>query len=244
MSQYKYTDQYLKNTLINKSKKLGRTPKKREVPHSYAIAQRFGKGNWNKALEALGLEVNEKKSYTKNELIEIMQDWHKKNNIIPSVNIFANDENLPDPKTYIEKFKMKWSEVVEYILDVRTSERPSPYPYDKYTDEYLLEIFKKEYYRINPIGKAQFEEDKSDDIPSFTYYGNRFEKTWNELKKLVDISELVNERRTENEWIKIIKDVVRDLGYVPSSTEFMENCCDPTSFRPILGSYNNALKKA
>ncbi|APU87330.1 hypothetical protein [Clostridium botulinum] len=136
---------------------------------------------------------------------------------------------------------MKWSEVVEYILDVKTSERPSPY--DEYTNEYLLKIFKEEYYKINPISKAQFEKEKSSNIPSFTYYRNRFDKTWNELKKLVEIDEITNERRTKEEWIKIIKDVVDDLGYIPSSNKFEEICCSTKSFEPVLGNYNNALRE-
>ncbi|BAO05156.1 hypothetical protein CF067_16795 [Clostridium sporogenes] len=238
----KYSDEYLKTIVLNKQKELGRTPKRREVsPHGSVIAQRFGDGRWNKALSKLGLEVNVPKSYTKNELIKIMKDWYKENKIIPSVNMFANDENLPDPKTYREKFKMKWSEVVEYILDVKTSERPSPY--DEYTNEYLLKIFKEEYYKINPISKAQFEKEKSSNIPSFTYYRKRFDKTWNELKKLVEIDEIINERRTKEEWIKIIKDVVDDLGYIPSSNKFEEICCSTKSFEPVLGNYNNALRE-
>ncbi|MCC5439782.1 hypothetical protein EJM73_06435 [Clostridium botulinum] len=238
----KYTDEYLKTIVLNKQKELGRTPKRREVsPHGFAIAQRFGEGKWNKALSKLGLEVNIPKSYTKNELIKIMKDWYKEKKIIPSVNMFANNENLPDPKTYREKFQMKWSEVVEYILDVKTSERPSPY--DEYTDEYLLKIFKEEYYKINPISKAQFGKEKSSNIPSFTYYRNRFNKTWNELKKLAGIHEIINERRTKEEWIKIIKDVVDDLGYIPSSNKFEEICCSTKSFEPVLGNYNNALKE-
>ncbi|MDS1006431.1 homing endonuclease associated repeat-containing protein [Clostridium sporogenes] len=100
----KYTDEYLKTIVLNKQKELGRTPKRREVsPHGSAIAQRFGEGKWNKALSKLGLEVNIPKSYTKNELIQIMKDWYKEKKIIPSVNTFSNNENLPDPKTHIEK---------------------------------------------------------------------------------------------------------------------------------------------
>ncbi len=42
---------------------------------------------------------------------------------------------------------------------------------------------------------------------------------------------------------KIIKDVVNDLGYIPSSNKFEEICCSTKSFEPVLGNYNNALKE-
>lgn len=57
MGTNKYTDEYLKTVLLNKRKELGRTPKKSEVPHCCAIAQRFGEGNWNKALENIPQQI-------------------------------------------------------------------------------------------------------------------------------------------------------------------------------------------
>lgn len=57
-SSQKYTDEYLKEVLLDKSKELGRSPTRREVKHGNAIAQQFGDGSYDNALIHFGLQPN------------------------------------------------------------------------------------------------------------------------------------------------------------------------------------------
>ena len=61
----------------NKAKELGRTPKISEVDIGKIAINKFG--SWNKALQAAGLEVNQK-SYTRSEIIQLFQEYAKENN--------------------------------------------------------------------------------------------------------------------------------------------------------------------
>jgi len=54
MRRYKYTDQELIKNLKDTARRLGRTPKRREIknPGSWVYIKRFG--SWNKAFKAAG----------------------------------------------------------------------------------------------------------------------------------------------------------------------------------------------
>jgi len=227
-------DEYLKETFLNTYKKLNRVPRMKETKHYNVLVERFGNGNgWNGVLEYFGLSPY-KKSYTKEDLITIMQNWYDKNNIVPTTRHF-NGKDVPDSTTYTDKFNKKWSEIVKDILNLET--RPGLPKYD-YSESELLEMFKCEYYRINPISKAEFEK-KRKNIPSVRFYLGKF-KSWNNLKKKAKIDRS-SIRRSENECVKIIESIITKLGYVPNSKEFSKYAKKHV-FRK-LGPYNKILIK-
>lgn len=234
-----YEDDYLKEVLIDKSKELGRPPKRREVLHGAIIAKRIGNGSWCKALEVVGLQPTVPKSYTKQQLTQILTDWYEVHKTYPEVNDFNTNQDLPDTTTYVKKFGMSWSNVVKNILGLELIN----YHIYSYTEDEALSLFREEYCRISPISKEDFTTRKSRDIPSMEYYFRKFNVPWNKLKRLAGIDDIVCIRRTEEEWINAIKKVIDELGYIPSTEKF-EEYFDHNSFRPYLGSYNEALIKA
>ncbi|WP_368738399.1 homing endonuclease associated repeat-containing protein, partial [Bacillus cereus group sp. BfR-BA-01441] len=57
-----YTDNELLNILVDTSKRLGKTPRAKDVSQYGTIVYRFE--SWNKALKKAGLSVNRERSYT------------------------------------------------------------------------------------------------------------------------------------------------------------------------------------
>ncbi|PFJ23928.1 homing endonuclease associated repeat-containing protein [Bacillus cereus] len=70
-----YTKEELIEIIQQKARELDRTPKSTEIKQVTLICRKFG--SWNKALEAAGLPVFKKIGYTKEELIEIIQEKAK-----------------------------------------------------------------------------------------------------------------------------------------------------------------------
>ncbi|KNF07377.1 hypothetical protein CLPU_17c00020 [Gottschalkia purinilytica] len=241
MSEIKYDNLYLKETLLKKAEELGRTPKRREVKHGSIIAARLGNGSWNRALESVGLRViNVRKEYTKEELINIMQDWYKKHKKIPSVKKFEKDNSVPDPTTYMSKFEMKWSEVVELTLGVETLKGNESY---NYTEEQLLDMFKKEYDRIKPKSQEEFKEKKSCDTPSLTYLFDKFNTTWNGLKEMVGLDTILI-RKSKEQLLKELKELADKLGKTPSIPDMEKYGLNYSAYKERFGSYNKALLEA
>ncbi|MBP3038053.1 hypothetical protein J9303_00840 [Bacillaceae bacterium Marseille-Q3522] len=237
-----YTEEYLKKVLLENAAKLGRTPKKRETKHATAIAKRLGNGSWNKALESVGLVPYEQKTYMKEDLSAILKDWYAKNNRYPSVKIFNDDPNLPNPTTYETKFEKHWSEIVKEVLNIEPLKSKKGI-YDGLSETELLDIFKKEYERIQPRSKNEFEQKRSKNTPSVHFYMRRF-NTWNELKILAGIADIKNIRREKDEWIKLLRKITKLLGHPPTTKDLEKLNIDVVSFYPHLGSLNEALKAA
>ncbi|MDI3535505.1 MAG: hypothetical protein PWQ82_1870 [Thermosediminibacterales bacterium] len=98
MGRYKYTDQELIENLKDTARKLGRTPKKREIrsPGSWVYIERFG--SWNKALKTAGLAPLKEIGLSKEHLKKVILDFYKKHSRTPSVSDFYKNPYLPDPR--------------------------------------------------------------------------------------------------------------------------------------------------
>ncbi|KRT87143.1 MULTISPECIES: homing endonuclease associated repeat-containing protein [Bacillus] len=70
-----YTKEELIEILQQRSKELGRSPKKEEVKQDQTIRRNFG--SFNKGLEAAGLTPGKRREYTEEELIDILQNKAK-----------------------------------------------------------------------------------------------------------------------------------------------------------------------
>ncbi|MBS4161480.1 hypothetical protein GWP49_30875, partial [Klebsiella pneumoniae] len=70
-----YTKEELIEILQQRSKELGRSPKKEEVKQDQTIRRNFG--SFNKGLEAAGLTPGKRREYTEEELIHILQEKAK-----------------------------------------------------------------------------------------------------------------------------------------------------------------------
>lgn len=109
----------------NKAKELGRTPKISEVDIGKIAINKFG--SWNKALQAAGLEVNQK-SYTRSEIIQLFQEYAKENNRTPRQCDLSINDNV------CRRIFGSWSEAVRAA---------GLTPNTKKTDQELLQELKR-----------------------------------------------------------------------------------------------------
>lgn len=237
----KYTDEYLKNVLLNKAEELGRTPKKREVPHYSIMLERLGNGSWLKVIELVNLPQNDNvysNTYTKEELIKIMKDWHKKNGRVPRMKDFNSEQGLPSFGTYLGKFNKRWSEIVYDILELETLNGPERRFKSK--GELIL-AFRNEFYKIMPKNRKEFDMNKTSDFP----YLDAIKSTYGlEYVDLMTLAGIEHTSKTQKEkWKELLVNAIADHGY-PPSVKVLESKYGilHNSLRHHLGNYNDALK--
>lgn len=82
--------------------------------HSTTISKVFN--GWNKALLEAGLSVKKIYSYTKEELLQKLQEFYKKYNKVPTCETYINHDRLelPCSAAYISTFEnLRWKEILE-----------------------------------------------------------------------------------------------------------------------------------
>ncbi len=244
MGRYKYTDQELIKKLKETARKLGRTPKRREVrnPGSWVYSKRFG--SWNKALKTAGLTPLKEIGLSKEHLKKVILDFYKKYGRTPSISDFYKNPYLPDPRHIQRKFGMRWNDIMRYLgLPVNQEHHPAV----NLSDEELLTLVKEtveEFRKKNNRLPYIKEFRKFDNLPSLQHLINRFKTgTYNGL--LMELGyekeELTGVTYKDDELLNIIKKRAEELGRPPVISDM-----DPTIAREIRKRFgwNNALKKA
>lgn len=96
----KVKEYYYKNNKI---------PQARDFPSTYC--ERFGR--WNKLLEKAKIPLGRKRDYSKEDLLKILRDYHKKYGRVPSSKEFNKPHNFyPAPTTY-DKFFGSWNTAIK-----------------------------------------------------------------------------------------------------------------------------------
>lgn len=115
--------------------------------------------------------------------------------------------------------------------------------YDKFNNFELIEIFKKEYERIQPIDCRGFY-NSTVVAPSLYIIGKRLNMKWNDILKFIGVDEdkILFKRIDKEDCIRILQVLNKNLGKVPSAQDLMINGYKIHSFEKHFGSFNNALK--
>lgn len=98
-------------------------------------------------------------------------------------------------------------------------------------DKELLELIRKEYYRIQPKGFVEFFKKRDKRIPCYPSLKKRFNNvTYNRILELAGIKreELNFFRSTDEEYIDKVNYLCKKLGRIPTCKELKENniCCN------------------
>lgn len=111
-------------------------------------------------------------------------------------------------------------------------------------DQDLLCLIKDEYYRIKPTGCWDFFKKRDKKISCLQNLSKRFDMTFNEILILAGIpdEELNFVRRTPEQYLHKLKDIILELGYVPSAKEFSKLGYSPKILAKYFGSYNKAME--
>lgn len=109
----------------------------------------------------------------------------------------------------------------------------------------LLDLIRKEYYRIQPKECADFFKKRDRRIPCLPNLQKIFGKTYNGILILAGIpdDDLNFVRRNKEEYLNKLKEVIMKLGYVPSRNEFIDLGYTASILKEYFGSYANAVKE-
>lgn len=216
-----FTDEEMLNSLKEFYVENNRVPYMKDFkgrkPSSDMISRRFGK--WSVALELAGIERKKlrESDYNKEELIDQIHDFIKKNNKAPTVREMRK-QGYAGIKSFINYFGSFKNALIEAgVFELREDKHQFC---KEYTDKELLEELKK--YMLDRDRIPTYEVMKETMNPSISTYDRRFNGAYNAFKLIgYDIGE-----QRERDVIKLQEDMIakyRELaimiGEVPSSRD-------------------------
>ncbi len=188
-----YTAEQLLHILRDLAAQLGRPPTvdemlaRRGVPSPRTYASHFG--NWNKALEAAGLEPRPGTGdlvYSDEHLLNTLRDLADELGHSPTVDEMLARPGLPAPQTYINRFG-SWNAALE-AAGLKTRRRTAIY-----TDEQLLQALRDLAAELGQPPSAS-EMLARRDLPSPGAYQGHF-GTWSKALAAAGVD--VNQRKPD-----------------------------------------------
>ncbi|MEC0383451.1 hypothetical protein P8818_00445 [Bacillus velezensis] len=209
--------------LQQKAKELRRAPKSTEISQRSSIFRHFG--SFNAGLQAAGLTPNQtkRKTYTEENLIEILQQKAKELGRTPKA------KEITQYKSMLKHFGSFNAGLEAAGLASNQNKR---YTNKKYTEEELIAILKQRYKELGrpPHGR---EVNQASTIKK--YFGS-----FNKGLEAAGLAPNQNKRYTKKELIAILKQRYKELGRTPKAKEI-------TQYKSILkhfGSFNAGLEAA
>tara|TARA_Y100000310_G_scaffold337627_1_gene425203 strand:- start:1517 stop:2824 length:1308 start_codon:yes stop_codon:yes gene_type:complete len=203
------------------------------LPSPKTYFQRFG--SWNNALKEAKLEINIRKDYTNDELLNILKEKAKEIGRSPIGNDMNNDRNMPDRSTYDIHFGS-----MNHAL--RLADLEVKYQFRKWTKKQLVEWLQKKYYELGETpGIRDF--DKDPEAPAKNTIRKVFGNWTNALR---EANIPVKRFRSEKELIEIIKKLAKELHRTPTRIDVNKVKGVP-SYQPFVakfGSYTAACLRA
>lgn len=219
-SHKKISEQEIIKAIQNKAEELGRTPSNSEVDMGKLAINKFG--SWKKALQKANLEINKQK-YTRSEIIQLLQDYARKNNRTPQ------QKHIPICHTVYKRIFGSWNNALREAGLV---------PYSNKNDQELLEELKRV---SKELGKVPTVTECHQIKLNVSRYQKRF-GSWNKALELAGLPVKNSRRRgiTTEQYVDLLKEYTTKLGRVPSSKEIQEGRAIINRF----GSWNKALEAA
>ncbi|MFS8355163.1 homing endonuclease associated repeat-containing protein (plasmid) [Bacillus nitratireducens] len=245
----KYTDEELLNILKETSKRLGKSPRTKDVSEYGTIISRFE--SWNKALEKAGLSINKERSYAhipNDQLISIVKNWIEKHNKIPNRKEWDELDNVPSPETYRVRFNKTWSEFLEMIGYGKAKKNHYRFKNANITNEEVLIQFKSEIYNIlkktnKSITTEIYNEYKDPNFLSSHGLLARFNKTWSELLILAECPKTrINKYKfSKEELASVIREIAIKVNKTPSLIDLQKEGIAESQIYRLFKTYQDAL---
>lgn len=114
------------------------------------------------------------------------------------------------------------------------------------SNKQMLDLLKNELKRLNTTDDKIYDENKRKEFPSVVSYEKRFHCSWQDLMKIIkpEKSKLRHNMKSRKEFLNILIDLEKELGYIPSSQEIKKYGYDESIFVDKFISYNNAVLAA
>ena len=178
------------------------------------------------------------RSISKNQYYKIIKQWHDEHGKSPTKEDFNNNLNLPSSRTLEENLKTPWNIALKDLGLEQIQDRTY---YLLMNNDELLEAFKKEYLRILPNDKKNFNNKRNKIFPNNQYIEKKLGLKWNDLLNLCGFS-TTRGYYTKEQFTKILKKLYKELGHTPSITEFEKNYTLGALLRAFnLKTYNEVI---
>ena len=229
-----YTDAELIKILQDFAKKLGHTPKAREMgngtPSNFAYRMHFG--TWLKALEAAGLKqamrsYTNRKTFSDDDLLDLLRWYAVEYGCNPSISKVNACESMPSATTFVKHFG-SWSNALK--LAGLEYDRSRTSGWQKYTDGEMLSLLREFADRLSyppRVIDLMYEED----MPCSSTYINRF-GSWGRALRLAGISTVgkpdwtvvIEEHKAtrRRRAARALVDFAKKIGHIPTSSEANE----------------------
>ena len=234
--EYNYhSKEELLKLLIEFKNKYGHVPKIedfRNNPKLPSATSYFNKfGSWNKALEKASLEINVKKNYTKDELINSLKDLSKRLGRVPTSNELGKKNNMPDRSVFEDRFGSWNNALIQSGLKINKT-------YRKWTKQEIINWLK---YKYDELGKTPGirDFDKDPKTPGKNTVRKVFGNWTNALRQAGIPVKRFNSKK---ELIETMKKLAKKLNKTPTRTD-MNNAKGFPSYTPFVekfGSYTAA----
>jgi len=219
-----YSNEEIISLIQEKSKELGKTPTRRDLKNIGDLASyRFG--TWNNALKMAKLEQNEKKNYTREELIKIIQKKAAKLGRTP----FASE--IRQIKVILKKFPS-----FSHALKEAGLKEEMPFNLDK-TLNLKKQLIKVLQDKEKELGRTPKKQDLESISIFITVFG-----TFTEALRQAKLTP--NTYRNENELIAKLRKVASKTNNAVSMKTVRKYEIYAETYVNRFGSWNNALKLA
>lgn len=238
--EYKfYSEKELLDLLIKFKKNKGRSPKIEDfqkdtnLPAPNTYFDRFG--SWNNALKLANLEINERKDYRNDELINILKKLSKELGRTPMMRDLESKKDLPCAEVFKIHFS-SWNNALKYAgLEIK-------YHYRKWTKQEIINWLR---YKYDELGKTPGirDFDKDPKAPGKNTARKLFGNWTNALRQARIPVKRFN---SKEELIEAMKKLAKKLNKTPTRTD-MNNAKGFPSYTPFVkkfGSYTAACLRA
>lgn len=234
---YNYSDDELIDMIKNLGVKLNKTPtlqdlkNEKDYPHISVFRKRFG--TWNDILELAGFKKNKIiKSYTDDELIELLQKLANELGRTPTKRDMNKSKGYPSYATYYYRFG-NWNNALQKAgLEINEVL--------EYTDDELINYLQKLHEKLGKVPTI-YDMDNEKGFPYYSAYLRRFDSWENALQK----ANIEYFKLTKEFLISDLQRFYEENGHIPTAKEinkangyFTERC-----YSNHFGTWNNALKE-
>ena len=235
-----YSDEELLEFMLQFYKKNGRSPKsddfilnKEGFPSPKPYYKRFG--SWNNALKKAGLDINIRKDYTNEELLDMLRKKAKELGRSPSGDEVNDDVNMPNRSTYDKHFGSMNNALKLVGLEVR-------YQFRSWTKGELLQKL-REKFNEDGVCPTQRDIDKDSSMPAKGNYRKYF-GTFNNAVREAGL--FPNYNLSKDELIKMLKTLSFKLRRTPTRIDVngADGMPSYTPFVEKFGSYTAACLRA
>lgn len=255
---YQKSKSELLKELRSYSKALGRIPKATDMRNKNGVssydsyASKFG--SWENALLAAGLKPDFSKSLSRKELLDALQNYHKKFDYLPTQNTYLSNSEFPSPTQYRREFGTFGKAIDVYLhslpLDTIVQKKSASsskkarlvYRKEFVTKANLISILKKCFHEHGEVILSARNAEKYG-LPRITLFYKIF-GSWSQALIEAGLPLSKKASYSRNELLEIISSLSITLKRTPVASDLGRPYPSYPTFVDEFGSWEKALSAA